>query len=195
MRSTWMDGSIETGVSPIWRNTNIAGSEKRGKRSVGGIVLIARLESSARSHEALKAGSTERGNQVPLALQFGATFRQEHPLPPTPFAAKDSLVVAAVRGGAQHGRARGLVPSARDRHASSHKPRAQRRCDRRGCSHVRERDTHKEIYICIYMQTTNGRRTRTRKQKKTQKLKPKTQMEKSDFDWINGDEKKAVGDC
>ena len=149
MRSTWMDGSIETGVSPIWRNTNIAGSEKRGKRSVGGIVLIARLESSARSHEALKAGSTERGNQVPLALQFGATFRQEHPLPPTPFAAKDSLVVAAVRGGAQHGRARGLVPSARDRHASSHKPRAQRRCDRRGCSHVRERHTHKEIYMYI----------------------------------------------
>jgi len=41
------------------------------------------------------------------------------------------------------------------------------------------------------MQTTNGRRTRTRKQKKTQKLKPKTQMEKSDFDWINGDEKKG----
>lgn len=142
-----MDGSIETGVSPIRRNTNIAGgSEERGKGSVGGIVLIARLESEARSHEALKAGSTERGNQVPLALQFGATFRQEHPLPPTPFAAavatttkESSLVVvvaAAIRGGTQHGRARGLVPSARDRHASSHKPRAQRRRDRRGCSHV-----------------------------------------------------------
>ena len=188
MRSTWMDGSIETGVSPIWRNTNIAGSKERGKGSVGGIVvLIARLESSARSREALKAGSTGRGNQVPLALQLGATFRQEHPLlPPTPFAAKESL-------GAVH--VRGLVPSARDRHASSSKPRAQRRCDRRGCSHVRERDTHTQRNIYVYMQTTNGRRTRTRKQKKTQRLKPKTQMEKSDFDWINGDEKKAVGDC
>ena len=135
-----MDGSIETGVSPIWRNTNIAGSEERGKGSVGGIVvLIARLESSARSREALKAGSTGRGNQVPLALQLGATFRQEHPLlPPTPFAAKESL-------GAVH--VRGLVPSARDRHASSPKPRAQRRCDRRGCSHVRE--THSKKYICV----------------------------------------------
>jgi len=58
-----------------------------------------------------------------------------------------------------------------------------------------ERERHTQRIIYVYMQTTNGRRTRTRKQKKTQKLKPKTQMEKSDFDWINGDEKKAVGDC
>jgi len=155
-----MDGSIETGVSPIWRNTIIAGSEERGKGSVGGIVLIARLESSARSRGALKAGSTERGTQVPLALQFGATFRQEHPLlPPTPFAAKESLVAVHVRGGTQHGMTRGLVPSARDRHASRPKPRAQRRCDTRGCSHVRETHTKKYIYV----QTANGRRTRTRK--------------------------------
>ena len=34
------------------------------------------------------------------------------------------------------------------------------------------------------MQNTNGRRTR--KPKKSQKLKSKTQMEKSNFDWING---------
>ncbi|KAK7856431.1 histone acetyltransferase gcn5 [Quercus suber] len=115
---------------------------ERGKGSVGGIVLIARLESEARSHGALKAGSTQRGNRVPLALQFGATFRQEHPLPPTPFAAKESLV-AAVRGGTQHG--------------SSHKPRAQRRCDRRGCSHVRE--TQRNIYICANCRWKKNKKT------------------------------------
>lgn len=117
-----MRWSTQTPLSTIQRNT--LGSEQRRKshrrEAIGAIVLIAGLESEARTHEALNAGSTEGGNQAPL--EFGTAFGQDPPLA-SPFGR--SLA------GTEHGRARGVVCAARDRHASSDQPSAERRCEGR----------------------------------------------------------------
>jgi hypothetical protein len=115
-----MGWSTQTPLSTIQRNT--LGSEQGGKshrrEALGAIVLIAGLESEARTHEALNAGSTEGGNQAPL--EFRTAFGQDPP-----------LAFGRSLAGSEHGRARGVVCAARDRHASSDQPRAERRCEGR----------------------------------------------------------------
>lgn len=121
-----MRDSIDTPLPTVDRNT--FGSEERGgaivaqgREALGAIVLIAGLKRQAGAHQTMNAGSTEGRNQAPI--EFGnpaATFGQDLP-PPTPPA--QSL------GRLKQGRARGMVTVARGRHASSHEPRAERRCN------------------------------------------------------------------
>lgn len=122
--------SIQTPLSTIQRN--VIGSEQRGKtrrrKALGAIVLVAWLKSEAGAHEALNARSTQGGNQAPL--EFRAAFGQD----PRPAASPFAVSLA----GTEHGRARGVVCAACDRHASSDQPRAERRCHRRS-GHARRR--------------------------------------------------------
>ena len=119
-------------------------------------------------------------NQVPLALQFGATFIQEQPLPPTHLPPKSRLLLLYEEEPNREGHVDRSPPHVTDMQAATSHVHSGEVTDEAAAMWER----HTKKYIYVYMQNTNGRRTR--KPKKSQKLKSKTQMAKSNFDWING---------
>lgn len=108
----------------------------------------------------MNAGSTEGGNPAPA--QFGAAFGRDPPL---------ASPCGRSLAGSEHGRVRGVVSVARDRHARSDQPSAERRCKGRS-SHKSDLSTVEE--------------DEEEETKKTQKAKSKTQMERKELglDWI-----------